>query len=392
MLPDDGPTLVELKAAGNAAFEAGEYREAVQLFTAALDKGAMEKDFSEIPAAALYSNRAAAHVALNQPEYAVVDATKAISIRPEWHKGYFRLGQAYRALDKLPEALAAWEGARERFPPAEPPPEDFVKAFVALKGEMAARAAGRPGQGTLLLGQDEKAQRANWFPKVLAAFELLTNDGDEAFAAAVNAMECWMPDYRNPVSNDERAAAQMRDALRRGAPLTALVKSCQDALQAGGADAPLMAGAMTNAIIQVLDELHCEKPRAAVPRDVWTCVSAAYATRSLATLAMATSPARRYGVRPDRALLDALLALAADATNIEAAHVARTAAAATAQLPGVGDDAALAAALPRVQKWAARVTVALAKQPPAAVAPWAKRPTDRVKELAAAARAFLAAA
>ena len=45
-------------------------------------------------AAVLYSNRAAALLACGQSEAALVDARRAISLRPAWPKGYLRAARA----------------------------------------------------------------------------------------------------------------------------------------------------------------------------------------------------------------------------------------------------------------------------------------------------------
>jgi stress-induced-phosphoprotein 1 len=45
-----------------------------------------------------YSNRSAAHAALDQWEEALKDARQAASLKPSWAKAYQRMGAAYMAL------------------------------------------------------------------------------------------------------------------------------------------------------------------------------------------------------------------------------------------------------------------------------------------------------
>jgi glyoxylase-like metal-dependent hydrolase (beta-lactamase superfamily II) len=57
----------------------------------------------------LLSNRSAAHLNAKQPELALADAEQVIILRPEWSKGFFRKADALFALDRLEEALEAYQ-------------------------------------------------------------------------------------------------------------------------------------------------------------------------------------------------------------------------------------------------------------------------------------------
>uniref|UniRef100_A0A7S0RRP4 STI1 domain-containing protein n=1 Tax=Chlamydomonas leiostraca TaxID=1034604 RepID=A0A7S0RRP4_9CHLO len=91
----------ELKAKGNAAFSAGQYEEAVKFFSDAI---AIDPNNH-----VLHSNRSAAQASLNNYESALEDARKCVSIKPDWGKGYSRLGVAFFHLHRLDEAIKAYE-------------------------------------------------------------------------------------------------------------------------------------------------------------------------------------------------------------------------------------------------------------------------------------------
>ena len=77
---------LKLKEQGNAAFNAGDYTRAVELFTDAIDIS--PKDHI------LYSNRSGAYASLKLFEKARIDAAKCTQISPNWAKGWVRLGVA----------------------------------------------------------------------------------------------------------------------------------------------------------------------------------------------------------------------------------------------------------------------------------------------------------
>eukprot|EP00198_Chlamydomonas_reinhardtii_P002533 XP_001691869.1 HSP70-HSP90 organizing protein [Chlamydomonas reinhardtii] len=91
----------ELKAKGNAAFSAGNFEEAAKFFTEAIgvDPGNH----------VLYSNRSASYASLKRYTDALDDAKKCVSLKPDWAKGYSRLGAAYHGLGEYPEAIQAYE-------------------------------------------------------------------------------------------------------------------------------------------------------------------------------------------------------------------------------------------------------------------------------------------
>merc|ERR1719265_870973 len=64
---------------------------------------------------------------------AVSDATKAIEISPEWPKGYFRRGQALKALNQFEEALSAFRKGQQ----LEPDNGDWAKEIEKCNADQA---------------------------------------------------------------------------------------------------------------------------------------------------------------------------------------------------------------------------------------------------------------
>ncbi|OQR93695.1 hypothetical protein THRCLA_08369 [Thraustotheca clavata] len=91
----------DAKLRGNRFFSDGEYEKAAEAFTQAI---ALD------PSNAIYySNRSGAYLKLNRGSDAVKDAKKCIELRPEWPKGYSRLGTALYYMKKYVEAKNAYE-------------------------------------------------------------------------------------------------------------------------------------------------------------------------------------------------------------------------------------------------------------------------------------------
>lgn len=76
----------ELKTKGNAAFQNGNFDEAVKLFTEAISINPNDHVF--------YSNRSGAYASLKKFDEALEDAKKCVEINPKWAKGYQRKGFA----------------------------------------------------------------------------------------------------------------------------------------------------------------------------------------------------------------------------------------------------------------------------------------------------------
>jgi len=93
------------KKLGNAAFREADYAAAITHFTAAINA----LDMHAPGAATLYSNRSASYMLMGEPRRAVEDARSAISAKPEWCKGHYRLASALEALGEKHLALESFQ-------------------------------------------------------------------------------------------------------------------------------------------------------------------------------------------------------------------------------------------------------------------------------------------
>ncbi|KAG0648317.1 Serine threonine-phosphatase T [Hyphodiscus hymeniophilus] len=93
--PED--QAVAFKNDGNKAFAAHDWVTAIELYTKAIELNDKDPVF--------YSNRAQANIKSEAYGYAIADATKAIELKPDFVKAYFRRAIAYTAILKSRDAL-----------------------------------------------------------------------------------------------------------------------------------------------------------------------------------------------------------------------------------------------------------------------------------------------
>lgn len=101
----------EFKAKGNAAFSAGNFTEAIEFFSQAV---ALDPHNH-----VLYSNRSAAKASMKDYDGALEDAKECVSLKPDWPRGYSRLGAAYFGLEDWEEAIKAYETGLQHDPSSE---------------------------------------------------------------------------------------------------------------------------------------------------------------------------------------------------------------------------------------------------------------------------------
>lgn len=127
---DTRATFAAQKEQGNALFRKGEYLKAAAAYTKCvrewdkLSKSATDED--RVAAASVHSNRSAAFLKLNKVQKALADAKTCTELRPDWEKGFYRLGEAHTALaaaesgdgglQPSKEAVAAFEQAARLAP------------------------------------------------------------------------------------------------------------------------------------------------------------------------------------------------------------------------------------------------------------------------------------
>ncbi|KAJ3361122.1 hypothetical protein GGF31_002451 [Allomyces arbusculus] len=97
----------DAKEKGNAAFTAGRYAEAVELYTEALSMDPSNKALN----AKLYSNRATARSKLGKYTDAIADCTAALEIDPDFYKVLLRRADCFGKTDKWDQALRDYKAA-----------------------------------------------------------------------------------------------------------------------------------------------------------------------------------------------------------------------------------------------------------------------------------------
>uniref|UniRef100_A0A7S1Z5Z0 Uncharacterized protein n=1 Tax=Trieres chinensis TaxID=1514140 RepID=A0A7S1Z5Z0_TRICV len=154
------------KAKGNEAFGAGEYAQAVLLYSLALDKAAELPDEAEARAAiassgksgkgeggatvkqlfprhVVLSNRSASFLKLGEHAKALEDATAASVLDPSYVKGHFRMGLALHAMKRYSEALLALGRAEKLEPKNKQIKNALTFAERGMREEMRRRMEGR---------------------------------------------------------------------------------------------------------------------------------------------------------------------------------------------------------------------------------------------------------
>ncbi|GMK55236.1 hypothetical protein CspeluHIS016_0202920 [Cutaneotrichosporon spelunceum] len=119
-----------LKAKGNSLMSQKKWDEAIQQYTEAIKLN---------PDPVYYSNRAAAHGALNQHDKAAEDAARAIDLDPNFAKGYSRLGHAQFSLGEFQKAVDAYEAGLN----LEPNNNNMQSSLATAKARLREQAPER---------------------------------------------------------------------------------------------------------------------------------------------------------------------------------------------------------------------------------------------------------
>jgi tetratricopeptide (TPR) repeat protein len=138
------------KARGNEAFGAGEYAQAVLLYSLSLDKADELPDANEptpakkqlFPRDVVLTNRAASFLKLGQHEKAAADAQRAREINPHNVKALFRHGLALHAMKQYEEAIPILAQAHKLEPKNKQIKEALQFAEVRLNQEIRKRMQG----------------------------------------------------------------------------------------------------------------------------------------------------------------------------------------------------------------------------------------------------------
>lgn len=98
---DNKAQASSLKDQGNAELSKGNLKEAVDLYTQAINLDPSNH--------VLFSNRSAAYAKMEKYTEALTDGEKTVSIKPDWGKGYSRKGAALAYLSRWTEAVVVYE-------------------------------------------------------------------------------------------------------------------------------------------------------------------------------------------------------------------------------------------------------------------------------------------
>jgi len=135
------------KTKGNASFLAGEYAQAILLYTLTLDHAAELPDASDaggskkqlFPRHVVLSNRSASFLKLGHHDKALKDATEAESLEPTYVKGVFRKGLALHAMGRYQEAITSLAAALKIEPKNKQIKQALQFAEVRMQQEMRKR-------------------------------------------------------------------------------------------------------------------------------------------------------------------------------------------------------------------------------------------------------------
>eukprot|EP00128_Syssomonas_multiformis_P007694 Colp12_sorted_trinity150504_noHs@23144 len=122
--------VAQLKNLGNTAFTSGDYHGAIKHFTEAISLDPSNH--------VLYSNRSGSYASLKDYANALNDAQKTVELKPDWGKGYGRLGTALFFLGRLEEA----KGAYEKGLSVEPNNAQLQKGLADVEAEMSGASMG----------------------------------------------------------------------------------------------------------------------------------------------------------------------------------------------------------------------------------------------------------
>ncbi|XP_035708241.1 uncharacterized protein LOC110850052 isoform X2 [Folsomia candida] len=90
-----------LREEGNALFKNGEFKRSIERYSEAM----LVENISTTELGILYSNRSAAHLGVKNYSDAKIDARCSVNLRPNWGRGYYRLGCTYDKLEQYDKAL-----------------------------------------------------------------------------------------------------------------------------------------------------------------------------------------------------------------------------------------------------------------------------------------------
>jgi tetratricopeptide (TPR) repeat protein len=129
-------TALQFKLRGNAEFQAGNFKEAIDVYTLGIEQcGEAEKNLRAV----LLTNRGFAQYRLSHVEECIADCTEAVTTDPSYTKAYYRRALAYEKTEEFEQAVC-----------------DLDKCFEL---DAAMRVAEKMRYQTLLVCRDKKFEK-----------------------------------------------------------------------------------------------------------------------------------------------------------------------------------------------------------------------------------------
>ena len=99
----DEETAADLKVRGNECVKSGDHAVAIKLFTVAIERNPPKEELH-----LYHSNRSVCALSLKRFPMAIADAERCVALKPDWSKGYSRLGAAHFYAGNLKESVKAY--------------------------------------------------------------------------------------------------------------------------------------------------------------------------------------------------------------------------------------------------------------------------------------------
>ncbi|KAH0837700.1 Heat shock protein sti1 like protein [Fonsecaea pedrosoi] len=168
-----------LKAEGNKAFAAKDFKTAVDKFSQAIELDPTNH--------VLYSNRSGAYASLKEYQKALDDANKTTELKPDWAKGWGRKGAAQHGLGDLVGAKDAFEEALKLEPSNTQARQGLEAVERAIEAEARADGADLGGLGNMFndpqlipkLASNPKTSKYLADPQFMAKLQRLAKNPQE---------------------------------------------------------------------------------------------------------------------------------------------------------------------------------------------------------------------
>ena len=224
------------KSQGNAALQAGQFSEAIDLYTKAIGLD---------PSNAVYfSNRAAAYASLKRWQSALDDSHEVVTLKPEWVKGWIRRGAAFTGLGKHEEARKAYLKASQL-----EPSNTQVDEYLRAAEKAVAESKEKKWEDDLWSDDDDDAPAKS------------NGQGDGGGRGGAPAASSAAPKRAPPAADDDGGRAPKRARRKPGVGLTAqldrsLKDASEDSLRACLGQVALADEEMAERVLHILEGLN----------------------------------------------------------------------------------------------------------------------------------------